>query len=151
MWHSGSKCQRIGASVKTSRKRLKVVLASGVKNFGLTFIVPKLVEFPLLDNFFPNLAKFWNLDVFSLFDFPDLDNFQDLDVFPDFLVCFILFPPIPNSSTSLSPLFSPEAGLLLLFLLEADLLPSFLLEAGLSGDPVVFSIEVSGAAILLKP
>ena len=48
------------------------------------------------------------------------------------------------------PSFFLEAGLLLLLLLETDLLPSFLLGAGLSVNPVVFSIEVSGIAIFLK-
>ena len=151
MWHSGSKCQRIEASIKASHKWLKVVLASGVKNFGPIFVALKLVEFPFFDNFFPDLAKFRDLDVFLLFDFSDLDNFPDLDNFSDFLAYFILFLPTPNSLTSLSPSFLPEDGLLLLFLLKADLLPLFLLGASLSSNPVVFSIEVSGAAILLKP
>ena len=112
---------------------------SGVRNFGPSSVASKLVEFPLFDNFFPDLAEFQDLDVFSLFDFPD------------FLACSTPFPPTPNPSTSPSPSFLPEAGLLLSFLLEADLLPLVLLGAGSSGDPVVFSIEVSGAAILLKP
>ena len=134
MWHSGSKYQRIGVSVKANRKRLKDVLASGARNFDPFSVALELVEFPLFDNFFP-----------------DLDNFRDLDVFSDFLACSISFPPTPTPSTSPSPSFFPEAGLLLSFLLEADLLPSFLLGADSLGNPVVFSIEVSGAAILLKP
>ena len=121
MWYFRSKCQRIGALVKTSYKQLKAVLASEVKNFGPASIALKLVKFPLFDNFFSNLTKFRDLDVFLLFNFPGLDNF------PDFLVCSILFSPTPNSSTSLLPSFLPEAGLLLLFLLEFDLLLSFLL------------------------
>ena len=117
--------------MKVNRKRLKAVLASGVRNFGLFSIASKLVKFPLFDNFFPDLAKFQDLDVFSLFDFLD------------FLACWTPFPPIPNLLTSPLPLFLPEAGMLSSFLLEADLLPSFLLGAGSSGDLVVFSIEVS--------
>ena len=136
MWHSGSKCRRTGASMKASYKRLKAVLVLGVRNFGPASVALELVEFPLFDDFFPDLAKFRDLDIFSLFDFPDLDNF------PDFLACFTPFLPTPNPSTLPSPLFFPEVGLLLLFLLEADLLPSFLLGAGLSGDLVVFSIEM---------
>ena len=125
--------------------QLKVILASEVRNFDLASVASKLVEFPLFDDFFLDLAKFQDLDVFSLFDFPNLNNF------PDFLVCSIPFLLIPNSSTSPLPLFFPETGLLLLFLLKADLLLLFLLKASLSSNPVVFSIEVSGAAILLKP
>ena len=137
--------------MKANHKQLKAVLVSGVRNFDLSFVVSKLIEFPLFDNFFSDLAKFRDLDIFSLFDFLDLDDFRGLDIFPDFLACFTPFLPTPNPSTSLSPLFFPEAGLLLSFLLKADLLPSFLLGAGSSADPVVFSIEVSRAAILLKP
>ena len=61
--------------MKASHKQLKAVLVLGVRNFGPTSIASKLVEFPFFDNFFPNLAKFQDLDVFSLFDFFDLDNF----------------------------------------------------------------------------
>ena len=144
MWYSKSKYQRIGASVKASRKQLKIVLALEVRNFGPASIVLKLVEFLLFDNFFHDLAKFQDLNIFLLFNFPDLDNFSD------FLAYFILFLPTSNSLTLLLPSFFPEAGLLLLFLLEADLLPLFLLEAGLSGNPVVLNIKMSEVAILLK-
>ena len=104
----------------------------------------KLVEFPLFDIFFPDLAKYQDLNIFLLF------NFLDLEDFPDFLVYFILFPSIPYSSTSLLPLFFLEAGLLLLFLLKADLLLLFLPKTGLLSNLVVFSIILIGAAILLK-
>ena len=67
--------------MKASRKWLKAVLASGVRNFGPTFIASKIVEFPLFEDFFSDLAKFRDLDVFLLFDFFDLDNFPDLDDF----------------------------------------------------------------------
>ena len=137
--------------MKVNCKQLKAVLALGVKNFSPSSVASKLVEFPLFDNFFLDLAKFRDLDVFSPFDFLDLDNFRDLDVFPDFSACSTPFLLISTPSTSSLPSFFLEAGLLLLFLLEADLLPLFLLGVGLSGDPVIFSIEVSGAAILLKP
>ena len=179
MWHSGLKCQKIGASVKASRKRSKTVLALEVRNFGPISVAPKLDKFSLFDDFFPDLADFRELDDFSvfndfsLFDCPDLDKFSDLDNFlvfdnfslfdylnldefsdlkdfPDFLAYFTLFSPTSHLLTSPSPSFLLKAGLLLLFLLEADLLPSFLLGAGSSSDLVVFSIEVSGAAILLK-
>ena len=118
---------------------------SEVKNFGLAFVASKLVEFLLFDHFFPDLAEFQDLDIFLLFDFPDLDNF------PDFLACSTLFLLIPNLLTLLLLLFFSKIDLLLSFQLESDLLLLFLLEAGLSGNPVVFSIKVSRAAILLKP
>ena len=151
IWHFGSKYQRIGASVKASHKQLKVVLVSGVRNFGPGFITLKFVEFPLFDAFFLDLAKFWDLDIFPLFNFPDLDNFPDLNNFPDFLACFILFSQTLNLLALPLLLFFLEIDLLLLFLLKADLLLLLLLEAGLSGDLVVFNIEVSRAIILLKP
>ena len=65
MWHSGSKCQRIGALLKANRKRLKADLASRVKKFGPLFLVLKLGKFPLFGGFFN----------FSHLDFADLDNF----------------------------------------------------------------------------
>ena len=130
--------------MKASHKRLNVVLVLGVRNFGPASIVLKLVEFPLFDNFFFNLAKFQDLDIFSLFDFLDLDNF------PNFLAGSILFSPILNLLTLMLLLFFIKIGLLLLFLLEADLLPLFLLKASSLSNLVVFSIEVSGATILLN-
>ena len=117
MRHSKSKYQRIRASVKANHKRLKAVLALGVRNFGPSSVASKLVEFPLFDNFFPDLAEFQDLDVFSPFDFLDLDNFQNLDVFSlfdfiDFLACSTPFPLTPNPSTSPLPLFLLEDSLL---------------------------------------
>ena len=127
--------------MNASRKRLKASLAPGVRKLGPVSLASKLGKFPLFGGFFD----------FSPLDFPYLDNFRDLAKFwllefPDFLACST--PSPPNPSTSSLPSFLPEAGLLSSFLLEADLLPSFLLEAG---SFVVFNIEVSGAAILLKP
>ena len=144
MWYFGSKYLRIRASVKVNRKRLKAVLALKIKNFGLFSIASKLIKFPIFGNFFPDLAKFWDLDVFSLFDFLDLNNF------PNFLVYFILFLPTPNLLTSPLPMFLLETSLLLSFLLKADLLLFFLLGTDLLGDSVIFSIEVNKTIILLK-
>ena len=127
MWHSSSKYWRIKALVKVNHKRLKAVLVLRVKNFGLAFIILKLVEFPLFD-----------------------DSFSDLAEFRNFLTYSILFPLIPNLSTSSLSSFFLEASLLLSFLLEDDLLLLFLLRVDLSGDPIVFNIKVNGAAILLK-
>ena len=38
--------------MKASHKRLKVVLASGVKKLGLTFVASKLGKSPIFDGFF---------------------------------------------------------------------------------------------------
>ena len=122
------KCRRIGASVKASCKRLKAVLASGFKNFGPSSVASKLVEFPLFDDFFPDLAEFRDLDVFSLFDFRDLDNFPVFDNFPHF-------------SIDLSPPSTPSTSLAV----------STSSATSTCNDTVVFSFDVSGAAILLKP
>ena len=130
--------------MKISRKQLKTVLILRVRNFDLAFVILNLVKFLFFDNFFPDLAKFKDLDIFSLFDFLNLDNFFDL-------AYFILFLPISNLSTLLSPSFFSEASLLLSFLLKTDLLPSFLLRVDLLGNSIVFNIKVSGIVILLKP
>ena len=74
--------------MKTSYKQSKVVLASRVKNFGLAFVTSKLDKFPHFDNFFPDLADFWNLDNFL-----------------DFLAIFSSLPT-PNPSTLPSPTLS---------------------------------------------
>ena len=141
MWHFGSKCQRIGALLTASHKRLNAALASGVKKLGLASVALKLGEFPLFDNFF----DFSSLD---LNNFRDLANFASFN-FSDFLACFT--SSLPNSLSSPLLLFFSEARLLLLFLLEADLLPSFLLRANLSNDLVTFYTAVSETTILLKP
>ena len=109
--------------MKANRKRLKADLALGVRKLGPVSIALRLGKFPLFDEFFPGLD-----------DFRDLANFWDLDVFwpfdfPDFLAIFTLPPSIlspPSPSPSLS-------------------------EVDLSGGVAVFSIELSEAAILLKP
>ena len=117
MWYFGSKCWRIRTSINANCKQLKVVLASKVRNFGLASVASKIVKFSLFDDFFPDLAKFWYLNVFSLFDFLDLNEFSDLNNFPDFLACCKPFPPILNPSTLPLLVFFLEAGLLLFFLL----------------------------------
>ena len=132
--------------MKASRKRLKADLALGFRKLGPLSLASKLGEFPLFDEFFLGLADFQDLNVFSLFEFPDLDDFFD---FFDFLACSTLLQL--NPSTSSLPLFLLRASLMLSFLQEAGLLLSFLLEASLLGDQVIFNIEVSRAAILLKP
>ena len=115
--------------MKANHKRLKADLALGVRKLGPVSVALKLDEFPLFDSFFN----------FSLLDFPDLDNFWDLadfwDLnvsllfnFPDFLAIFTLSLSIP-SPASLSPTFS---------------------EVDLFNGAAVFSIEVSGVAILLN-
>ena len=120
--------------MKASHKRLKAVLALGVRNFGPSSITSKLVEFPLFDNFFFDLAKFQDLDVFLLFDFLDLDNFWDLDDFP-------VFDNFSHFSINLSLLsMSPTSSVV-----------STSLATSTCNDTVVFSIDVSDAAILLKP
>ena len=138
MWYSKSKCQKIKALVKASHKWFKIILVLGVKNFDLAFIVLKLVEFSFFNNFFFDLAKFQNLDVFLLFNFSD------------FLAFSIPFLPILNLLTSLLLSFFLKAYLLSLFLLKADLLPSILPRASLLDNSVIFSIVVNGATILLK-
>ena len=123
MWHSESKCQRIGALVKANFKWLKADLALGVKKLGPDSVAPKLGEFPLFDEFFP-----------------DLDNFQDLDVFPVF------------GSTHFDPSFDPSPSPTSPSSSAASTLaPSTSLAASTYDNIVVFNIDVSGAAILLKP
>ena len=105
--------------MKVNYKRLKAVLASKVRNFGLVSIALKLGEFPLFDDFFLNLADFWDLDNFLPFEFPDF-----------------LAISSPSSTLNLSTLLLPTSNHLKIELFNGI---------------VVFSIELSGAAILLKP
>ena len=91
---------------------------SGVKNFGLAFVAPKLSEFLLFDNSFLNLANFWDLDNFLPFEFPN-------------------FLAISLSSSILNLLTSPSPT------------PSYL-GVNFSGGIIIFNIEVSKVAILLK-
>ena len=112
--------------MKANYKWLKAILALGFKNFGPSSVVSKLVKFPLFDNFFLDLAKFQDLNIFSLFDFPNLDNF------PNFLAYSTPFLPTLNLLILLSPTLSCSG-------------------VNFSGGTVVFSIEMGRAAILLKP
>ena len=123
MWYSGSKCRRIKASVKANYKRLKTDLASGVRKLGPNSVVPKLDKFPLFDEFFLDFNDFWDLDVFLVFGSTHFDPSFDLS-------------PPPTPLTSLA------ASILAL---------STLLAASTYDDMIVFSIDVSGTAILLKP
>ena len=131
--------------MKASRKWLKAILALGVRNYNPASIATKLVGFLLFDNFFLDLAKFQDLDIFSLF------NLFDLNKFLDFLLCSTQFLPILNLLILLLPSFFLKVGLLLLFLLKANFLLSFLPEASLLVNSVIFNIEVNGVTILLKP
>ena len=114
--------------VKVNRKRLKTVLTLGVRNFGPSSIALKLSKFPLFDDFFSDLADFWDLNNFLVFNnFQDLDNFPVFDNFPFFLI---------NSSPPSTP--------------PTSLAASTSLATNTYNDKVVFSIDISGAAILLK-
>ena len=110
--------------MNASRKQLKIFLVSEFKKLRLVFLASKLDEFSHFDNFFLNLANFWDLDNFWVFDFWAFN-------FSDFLAYSILLLLIPIS-LSLSPTFS---------LSKADLLDS----------TVVFSNKVSRTTFLLKP
>ena len=109
--------------VKANYKWLKAVLASRVKKLGPFFLASKLDKFPLFNDFFLNLADFWDLD-----NFQDLDNFLVFDNF--------LYFSIDSSSPS-----TPSISLLV----------SISLATNTYDDTVVFIIDVSGTAILLKP
>ena len=134
MSYSKSKCQRIKVSVKANYKRLKAVLALRVKKLGLLCVALKLGKFSLFDNFFLHLADFWDLNNFSPLEFLDLDKFWPFDV-------FLVFNNFPYFSIDLSP---------------SSILPnlsviSISLATSTYNNTVVFSIDVSGVAILLKP
>ena len=79
--------------MKANRKWLKADLASGVRKLSPDFIVPKLDEFPLFDEFFPDLDDFWDLDVFWPFNFFDF---------------LVISTPLPSTllPSSPSPTFS---------------------------------------------
>ena len=131
MWYSGSKYEKIGALVKASYKQLKAALASGVKKLGPASITLKLGKFPLFDSFF-------DFSPFDLVDFWDLADFwlSDLLVFGSTHFNLSFDPlPLPTSPTSLA---------------ESIFTPSILLASSIRDSIVVFSIDVSDAAILLK-
>ena len=113
--------------MKASHKQLKAALALRIRKLGPTSVASNLGEFLFFDCFL-NLAKFQDLDVFWL---------SGLLVFGS--TCF-------DSSLDLSPpSMSPTS------LTASILAPSTSLAANTCDDIVVFSINVSGAAILLKP
>ena len=53
--------------IKTSYKRLKIVLALKIKKFGPNFLALNSDEFPFINNFFSDLINFWDFDNFSNF------------------------------------------------------------------------------------
>ena len=107
--------------MKTNYKQLKATLALGVRKLGLASVMSKLGEFPLLDGFL-------DLADFLLFEFPDLNNFPVFDNFPHFSI---------NSSPPSTPPTSSTANI-------SSATSTY-------DNRVVFTIDVSGAAILLKP
>ena len=101
---------------------------------GPLFLVSKLGKFSLFDGFFD----------FSPLDFPDLDDFEDLANF--WLSNLLVFDSIRfDLSLNLSP--PPTSPILLA---ASTLAPSTLLGVSTCDDMVVFSIDISGAAILLN-
>ena len=110
--------------MKANHKRLKAALGLRVKKFEPAFLASKLGEFSLFDGFL-------DLADFLPFEFPNLDNFRLFNNFPNFLASSSLLSPTSNLMTSLSlfPTLGPD----------------------MSGDPVVFSNDISRATILLKP
>ena len=119
--------------MKANRKWLKIDLALGVRKLGPAFLASKLGKFPLFDSFL-------DLADSLLFEFLDLDNFRDLANFPvfgstRFNLLFDSSPP-PTSPNSLA---------------ASTLASSISLVTITYNDMVGFSIDVSDAAILLKP
>ena len=110
--------------MKTNHKRLKVALVSKIRKLGPLFLASKLGEFPFFDDFFFDLANFRDLDNFWLFNLPAF-GFKRFDL------------PLPSTSPTL--------------LATSTLVPSTSLAASTYNEMVVFSIDVSGAAILLNP
>ena len=133
IWHFKSKYWRIGALIKANYKQLKTILILGIRKLSLFFLALKLGEFSLFDNFFLDLANFWDLDNFSLFKFPNLDNFRFSENFP-ILNIFLHFP------------INLSSFLMLSILLAANIL----LAKSIYNDTIVFSIDVNSMAILLK-
>ena len=79
--------------MNASHKRLKADLASRVRKLGPVSVAPELGEFPLFNEFFPDLDNFWDLDVFWPFDFPD---FLAISTPPP----LIPSPPSPSPTSS---------------------------------------------------
>ena len=55
--------------MKTSYKRLKAALVLRIRKLVLFFLILELEKFLLFDNIFLDLANFWDLANFLLFDF----------------------------------------------------------------------------------
>ena len=128
--------------MKVNYKRLKADLVSGVRKLGPLFLALKLDKFLLFDSFF----DFSPLDFPDLDDFWDLADFWDLDIFwPSNLLVF----GSTRFDLSLNPLLLPPT--LSTSSAASILTPSTSLAASTCDDIVVFSIDVSGATILLKP
>ena len=98
----------------------------GIRKLSLVSIALKLGKFPLFYGFFDFLPL----------DFPDLDGFRDLTKFWSFNFLDFL-------ASSLSLLLAPN--------LMTSSLPFLTSGSDMSGDSVVFKIEVIKATILLKP
>ena len=107
--------------MKASHKRLKVILALGVRKLDPFSLILKLDEFPLFDDFFPDLADFWELDNF--WSFNNFSIFSSMNFSID-------LPP-----SSIIPIL---------------LVANTLFVANTRDDTIVFNINVSGVAILLK-
>ena len=107
--------------MKASHNWLKVTLALEVKKLGLASVISKLGEFPLFDSFL-------DLTNFLSFEFLDLNNFLVIVNFPYFSI---------DLSSSLT--------------IPTSLAATNLLTTSTYDKTVVFSIDISGAAILLKP
>ena len=114
--------------VNINHKWLKAVLILRVKKLGSFFLVSNLDKFLLFDNFFPDLADFQNLNNFLTFKFPNLDYFLVFNNFLYFLVNLLL------------SLISP-------ILLAANISSTI----STYDDKIVFSINISSTALLLKP
>ena len=117
--------------MKINCKQLKAVLALGVRNLGLLFLVLKLGKFSFFDNFFLDLANYQDLENFSPFK---LDNFWPFDIFPIFNN-FSYF-----SINLLPPLIPPNL-----------LVANTLLATSTYNNTVMFSIDINNVVILLKP
>ena len=99
---------------------------SKVKKLDFVSVISKLDKFLLFDNFFFNLAKFWDLNNFLSFEFLDLNNFLIFG-FRNFSI-----------------------NLLLSLLLSILLAISTLLVINIYNNIIVFSINLSNVVILLN-
>ena len=121
MWHSGLKWWRIGVSTNVCLNWVNANLALGIKKAILTSLFLELE------------GKSWFLDFTTILD----------------LVVFAWFFPFVEFGWLIA---LPQSTILLPTTLSPPVLP--LVSLGFTVDlvlPVVFSIEVSGAAMRLKP